>query len=97
MAGLTLALALHHNKIDYVVLEAGAEMAPHIGASIVVLPSGMRILDQLGICDDVLAAVDPLTRGCTWTGAGKIVVDADAPALAGDRYVRLSTKSSFSL
>lgn len=82
VAGLTLAHGLHHNDIDFVVLEASEEMAPHIGASIVVLPNGLRILDQLGICDDIIKMVDPLKNGLTWTGDGKLVVDSDAPVLS---------------
>ena len=38
VAGLTLAHCLHHNNIDFVVLEAVKEIAPQLGASIVVLP-----------------------------------------------------------
>lgn len=46
IAGLTLAHCLHHSDIDFVVLEARQEIAPQVGASIVVLPNGARILDQ---------------------------------------------------
>jgi ribosomal protein S27E len=42
VAGLTLAHCLHHSNIDYVVLEAREEIAPQVGASIVVLPNGAR-------------------------------------------------------
>ncbi|KAF4819124.1 FAD-dependent monooxygenase andE [Colletotrichum siamense] len=34
--------------IDYVVLEAYPDIAPQVGASIGLLPNGLRILDQLG-------------------------------------------------
>ena len=46
VAGLTLAHCLHHSDIDFVLLEARNEIAPQVGASIVVLPNGARILDQ---------------------------------------------------
>jgi 2-polyprenyl-6-methoxyphenol hydroxylase-like FAD-dependent oxidoreductase len=85
VAGLTLAHGLHHSDIDYVVLEAGKEVAPQVGASIVVLPNGARILDQLGMFDTILSMVDPLQKGLTWTGDGKLVIDADAPILTGER------------
>lgn len=88
VAGLTLAHSLHHSKIDYVVLEAGAELAPQIGASIVVLPNGARILDQLGIFDDILQVVEPVRTGLTWTGEdGKVVINSNAPILVKARYV----------
>jgi 2-polyprenyl-6-methoxyphenol hydroxylase-like FAD-dependent oxidoreductase len=46
VAGLTLAHCLHHSSIDFVLLEARKEIAPQVGASIVVLPNGARVLDQ---------------------------------------------------
>lgn len=46
VAGLTLAHCLHHSDIDFVLLEARKEIAPQVGASIVVLPNGARVLDQ---------------------------------------------------
>ncbi|KAK7714882.1 hypothetical protein SLS57_006953 [Botryosphaeria dothidea] len=61
IAGLTLALALEKNGIDFLVLEAYPEIAPQKGASIAVLPNGFRILDQLGCYEDILAKVDRTT------------------------------------
>ena len=87
VAGLTLAHCLHHLNIDFVVLEAGKEIAPQLGASIVVLPNGARILDQLGIFDEMLDMAEPLEKGLTWTGEGKLLVDSDAPGLCAVRYV----------
>lgn len=54
IAGLSLALMLEKNGIDFVVLEAYPSIAPQAGASIGVLPNGLRILDQLGCCDEVV-------------------------------------------
>lgn len=48
VAGLALANMLEKFNIDYVVLEAYPEIAPQVGASIGLLPNGLRILDQLG-------------------------------------------------
>src|ERR1700710_1487471 len=90
VAGLTLAHCLHHNNIDFVVLEAHKEIAPQVGASIVVLPNGARILDQLGIFDDILAMVEPLQNGSTRTGDGILVVESDAPRLTAIRWVQSS-------
>lgn len=54
IAGLSLALMLEKNGIDFVVLEGYPDIAPQVGASIGVLPNGLRILDQLGCCDEVV-------------------------------------------
>jgi 2-polyprenyl-6-methoxyphenol hydroxylase-like FAD-dependent oxidoreductase len=87
VAGLTLAHCLHHNNIDFVVLEAGKEIVPQLGASIVVLPNGARILDQLGIFDEMNVVAEPLKTALTWTGDGKLLVESDAPGLCEVRYV----------
>jgi len=86
IAGFTLAHCLHHNNIEFVVLEAGKEIAPQLGASIVVLPNGVRILDQLGIFDEITVVAEPLEAALTWTGDGKLLVDSDAPRLCEVRY-----------
>lgn len=51
IAGLTLANALQKAPVDieYVILEAYGTIAPQLGAGIVLLPNGSRILDQLGV------------------------------------------------
>ncbi|KAL3425892.1 FAD binding domain-containing protein [Phlyctema vagabunda] len=85
VAGLTLAHCLHHNNIDFVVLEAGAVVAPQVGASIVLCPNGGRILDQLGIFEDVLEMVEPLQNGLTWTDKGNLVINSNAPDLCSVR------------
>lgn len=89
IAGLTLAHALCHSDVDFVVLEARNEIAPQVGASIVVLPNGARILDQLGLFDDVLSIVEPLENGLSWTGDGRLVVNSNSPVLTRIRYVWL--------
>ncbi|ROW11443.1 hypothetical protein VMCG_01186 [Cytospora schulzeri] len=58
IAGLSLALALEKQGIDFLVLESHAEVAPQVGASLAVLPSGFRVLDQLGCYEDVMATVN---------------------------------------
>ncbi|VUC28806.1 unnamed protein product [Clonostachys rosea] len=55
IAGLTLANMLEKFDIDYVVLEAHKEIAPQVGASIGMFPNGLRILDQIGIHDQIKA------------------------------------------
>lgn len=86
IAGLSLAHCLDTNpNVEYVVLEAGAEIAPQVGASIVVLPNGARILDQLGIWDDVMKMIEPLAKGISWTHDGRKLVDSNMPLLGASR------------
>lgn len=74
IAGLSLALALEHHGIDFLVLEAYPEIAAQVGASIAILPSGFRILDQLDCYEDVMRLVN-----CTIDNF--IIRDADGKKL----------------
>lgn len=87
MAGLTLAHALYHGDIDFVVLEAHNEIAPQVGASMVVFPNGARILDQLGVFDDINVLIEPLQMALTWIGEGKPMLNSNAPVLIAKRFV----------
>lgn len=55
ISGLTLANALEQapHEIDWILLEAGSEIAPQVGAGFALLPNGCRILDQLGVYADL--------------------------------------------
>ncbi|KAE8414376.1 hypothetical protein BDV36DRAFT_303484 [Aspergillus pseudocaelatus] len=86
IAGLTLAHCLLRNNIDFVVLECHADIAPQVGASIGILPNGARILDQLGMYDDVLDVVEPLRRAFTWTDAGRCITNTEAPLILHQRH-----------
>lgn len=55
IAGLTLALILERIGIEYVLLEAYADIVAAAGAGVTMLPNGLRVLDQLGCMDDLLA------------------------------------------
>jgi 2-polyprenyl-6-methoxyphenol hydroxylase-like FAD-dependent oxidoreductase len=55
IAGLSLALMLERFEIDYVLLEAHADIAPPYGASIGLMPNGLRILDQIGCYEAIRA------------------------------------------
>ncbi len=87
IAGLTLAHCLHHNNIDFVVLEARNDIAPQVGASIVVLPNGARILDQLGLYQGIASFREPMVLGRTWNPDGTPIYEADGPLLIQARYV----------
>lgn len=60
IAGLTLANALERYDIDYLVLEKHDEIAPQVGASLGLLPHGLRILDQLGIYAELRGSTMPI-------------------------------------
>lgn len=57
ISGLTLALILERVGIDYVLLEAYSDIVAEAGTGLTVLPNGLRVLDQLGCMDDLLAWV----------------------------------------
>jgi 2-polyprenyl-6-methoxyphenol hydroxylase-like FAD-dependent oxidoreductase len=54
IAGLALALMLEKNGIDFIILEGYSSIAPQVGASIGLVPNGLRVLDQLGCYETVL-------------------------------------------
>lgn len=61
IAGLGLANMLQKHGIDFLLLEAYPEIAPQVGASIGFQPHGLRILDQLGVYQELrkqVSAVD---------------------------------------
>ncbi|KAG6357457.1 hypothetical protein INS49_013334 [Diaporthe citri] len=58
IAGLTLANMLEKVGVDYLVLEGYREMAPQVGASIGILPNGSRVLDQIGLYDEIRDLID---------------------------------------
>ncbi|KAI9042944.1 FAD-dependent monooxygenase spyC [Aspergillus affinis] len=60
IAGLTLAHCLDHLGVDYVVLEKRKEIAPQEGASVVLMPHAGRILEQLGLIDEIGKFIEPL-------------------------------------
>lgn len=85
IAGLTLAHCLLRNNIDFVVLESHADIAPQVGASIGILPNGARVLDQLGLYDDVLNEIEPLRTGFVWADSAKRITTSNTPALIHER------------
>lgn len=86
IAGLTLAHCLHHLEISYTVLEAHSELAPNAGASIVLMPNGARILDQLGVYDSIRAISATMVTTKTWAVDGKSIIATNGPALIHKRH-----------
>lgn len=62
ISGLTLAKALEEApvNIEYLVLDDKDTVAPQLGAGIALCPNGCRILDQLGVYDDLERQVHPV-------------------------------------
>ncbi|KAJ6010818.1 hypothetical protein N7451_002230 [Penicillium sp. IBT 35674x] len=86
VAGLTLAHCLEKSNIEYVVLESHHDIAPEVGASIGILTNGARILDQLGIFDDILDVIEPLRKAIYWTETGKLIMENEAPRVIQERH-----------
>jgi 2-polyprenyl-6-methoxyphenol hydroxylase-like FAD-dependent oxidoreductase len=59
---LTLANALQHANIDYILLEKRDIIDPRVSASISLVPNGSRILDQTGCYDDIEGLIHHLQR-----------------------------------
>ncbi|KAH7377289.1 hypothetical protein BKA66DRAFT_513594 [Pyrenochaeta sp. MPI-SDFR-AT-0127] len=55
VSGLSLANMLEKSNadVDYILLEGHPTIAPQLGASLGMLPSGLRILDQLGCYEKI--------------------------------------------
>ena len=87
IAGLTLAHCLDRAGIDYVVLEKHEDVAPELGASIGIMANGARILDQLGLYNEIESYIEPpnLSHACYPDG---FRFSSHYPAILNSRYVR---------
>lgn len=92
IAGLSLALMLERNGIDYVILEGYKSIAPQVGASIGILPNGARILDQLDCLEPVLNKAEyPVDRFHFRDSQGKIFwTFDDFDSVSNERLVPMS-------
>ena len=96
IAGLTLAHCLEHANIEYIILEKGNDISPQLGASIGIMPNGGRILEQLGLFEEIESVTEPLYQ------ANIIYPDGYSfsnlyPKVVGDRYVPPNSHSSSSV
>jgi 2-polyprenyl-6-methoxyphenol hydroxylase-like FAD-dependent oxidoreductase len=72
VSGLTLAHTFVAANISYTLLEARDTISPQVGASIVIMPNGARILDQLGIYDKLEKEImTPMKRTFVRRGEGE--------------------------
>lgn len=91
IAGLTLANALEHapsaSSIQYTILEARDDLAPQEGAGIALAPGGSRILDQLGVYDNLEEQMAPVSSSAVHDARGRMLLPArsDAALLVGSR------------
>jgi 2-polyprenyl-6-methoxyphenol hydroxylase-like FAD-dependent oxidoreductase len=86
IGGLTLANSLQHAGVDYLVLESHAEIHPQVGASIAIFGNGGRILDHMGIYEDIYKHTEPTVTSAAWVD-GKLRARRDGPELMTARYV----------
>jgi 2-polyprenyl-6-methoxyphenol hydroxylase-like FAD-dependent oxidoreductase len=85
ITGLTLANCLQQEGVDYVLLEARNDIAPQIGASVCLGPSALRIMDQLGLCDQIMEECEPVHTQYHWMG-GKCSASDDFYLLSKARW-----------
>lgn len=73
IAGITLALIFERLGIKYVLFEASESLAPDKGASIGLLPNGLRILDQLGLIEEIEKHTAALRRWRHFADDGNVL------------------------
>ncbi|EXJ91487.1 hypothetical protein A1O3_00035 [Capronia epimyces CBS 606.96] len=62
VSGLTMALMLEQMGVSYTLLEQGPAIAFAGGASIGLQPHALRIMDQLGLYEDILKTTVPMVQ-----------------------------------
>ena len=87
VAGLTLAHAFEKMGVEYTLLERRDNIAPDLGAGIMICPNGATILDQLGVYETMPDTIlGPIRFSKTTTAPGKSTPTSDALGLAEARY-----------
>lgn len=87
VAGLTMAHMLSQAKINYILLEARDTLSPQLGAGIVLMPNGSRILDQLGVLEKMKPFLTGMAVQYRRKSDGTLVNRQDWPKLVEDRCV----------
>jgi FAD dependent monooxygenase len=87
VAGQTLSLALEKANIDYILLEKYKTFSPEVGASIGIFANGMRVLDQLGLCNEIESRTEPLTITNKRDEKGITFDHNEVLSKVSDRYV----------
>jgi 2-polyprenyl-6-methoxyphenol hydroxylase-like FAD-dependent oxidoreductase len=88
VAGLTLANALEQAEIDYVLLERRGSVDPQYGASLGMCGNGSRVLDQLGVQDELEKVMEPMKYfNDRWADGSRIQPRYDLPEHLNKRYL----------
>ncbi|KAB8237686.1 FAD/NAD(P)-binding domain-containing protein [Aspergillus alliaceus] len=78
IAGVTLALMLEKLNISYILFEGRDTLESDRGAGIGLQPNGLRILDQLGLVEDIEQATIPLRKWFSYDSEGNMMSDSSA-------------------
>ncbi|KAI0004383.1 FAD-dependent monooxygenase [Xylariaceae sp. FL0662B] len=77
VAGLSLALAFEKFGISYALFEAHGKLVSGAGAGVGMQPNGERILEQLGVQDDVEEATAPISTWHNLDAKGKLIATSE--------------------
>jgi salicylate hydroxylase len=67
IGGLTAALALHRRGVDVTVFEQAPELG-EVGAGVMIQPNGARILERLGLGDELTGSAHASARAPRTSG-----------------------------
>lgn len=81
ISGLVLANALAHQHIQCTILEAKTDLLTNAGAALTILPNGARILDQLGLFQEIANEAAPILVHRTWLESGRFLSSVDMTRL----------------
>lgn len=87
IAGVTLALMFEKLGISYFLLEGRDTLESDRGAGIGLQPNGLRVLDQLGLVEDIEEATIPLEKWFSYDSEGNLMNDSDAMGQYRDKLV----------
>ncbi|KAK8058411.1 hypothetical protein PG994_008859 [Apiospora phragmitis] len=78
IAGLTLGLACAKLGIRYALFEARSNLAPAEGMAIALQDNGLRILDQLGVYEEIARHTVPMQRWTHYDENGGLLCETNA-------------------
>lgn len=78
IGGITLAIACERLGIGYALFETCENLAPTLGAGIGLQPNGLRILEQLGLLEEIEENTIPLTTWRHFDGKGDLLSTVNA-------------------
>lgn len=88
--GLYLAGALSKANIDFVVLEQYHSVVTHAGAGIIMWSHSARLLDQLGLLDEMIKCSGEFDNKTDLLQNGQVIRTNPVMGLMEKRYLRLS-------